>query len=868
MSTSKPRIYFAMIPLLLALFVGTVFFWPLLFGRQVIYSGDTARAYLPQRTALLSALRENRLPWWEPGLGVGYPLLAEGETAALYPLNWLLLLVFPADISLNVSLVIHIALAGLGTCLWLRQLRLSIAAAFLGGTVYSMSGVFAAHYSHISIVTVAAWLPWLLAATGWLLHSTTWRAIVWRVIVLSLCVALQFTGGHAQISLLVLLAAGFYAIFTLFTGTDESNPVSLAGYTPFRRVATWTLAVLIGIMLASPQLAAGWELSQLSDRAGGLDSTYFTSFSYHPLLAATYLVPFLQGNPYPDGSVELMAYIGLLPLTLAGAGMMLSRRKEKWFLLGFGVLGYMLAWGRWNPAYLLLMRIPVLNLFRVPARFLLWTSISLACLAALGLESLLAYPERKASRIAPVLLVTVLAIVGSVMVWFLGAQDADGMVRIWRWLPLAWATVVVLLGWSFTQTSRRVWLGLATILVFSDLYAYHAVLNATFNTTESLRSVRQAPVVSEWLEQDSDLFRVYTKEDVLPIGFVQKESLYPNYGLTYGQDSVNLYMPLFPAAYRLYLDGLDAGRLNMLNVRYYLIPQLLPVDEASELYDVANPYANLPYNQWLEIAPLTINSFQVESYLSHSAELPYGALAASIILRDAEGTIKTLPLRAGYETAEWAYQRPDVANVIAYPMAPVAGTFAARSGYPPVDHIGHTYVASWTFTETVTISAVYIEPALAEAFMRVERIRLCTLEGEPVLLNHLANLGDHSIVYRSEDVLVYRNNDVWPRAFTVSAGDALRSGSDVTLVHNPSSLEEAEISGYTAQRVAVTVDLPQAGYLVLADLYYPGWSALVDGQPAQILRVDEVFRAVALEPGKHDVEFTYQFRLLDALKRR
>jgi uncharacterized membrane protein YfhO len=58
--------------------------------------------------------------------------------------------------------------------------------------------------------------------------------------------------------------------------------------------------------------------------------------------------------------------------------------------------------------------------------------------------------------------------------------------------------------------------------------------------------------------------------------------------------------------------------------------------------------------------------------------------------------------------------------------------------------------------------------------------------------------------------------------------------------------------------------MPQAGYLVLNDVYYPGWRATVDGQPAEILPANHAFRAVALAQGEHIVAFQYapfSFRL-------
>ena len=56
----------------------------------------------------------------------------------------------------------------------------------------------------------------------------------------------------------------------------------------------------------------------------------------------------------------------------------------------------------------------------------------------------------------------------------------------------------------------------------------------------------------------------------------------------------------------------------------------------------------------------------------------------------------------------------------------------------------------------------------------------------------------------------------------------------------------------------LTVALSAGGVLVLADAYYPGWRATVDGAEAMIYPADSAFRGVLLPPGQHVVEFTYQ----------
>jgi uncharacterized membrane protein YfhO len=58
-------------------------------------------------------------------------------------------------------------------------------------------------------------------------------------------------------------------------------------------------------------------------------------------------------------------------------------------------------------------------------------------------------------------------------------------------------------------------------------------------------------------------------------------------------------------------------------------------------------------------------------------------------------------------------------------------------------------------------------------------------------------------------------------------------------------------------RVVVEVEAAAEGMLVLTDLYYPGWSAEVNGEKRKILRVDGLVRGVFVDKGASLVEFTY-----------
>jgi len=71
---------------------------------------------------------------------------------------------------------------------------------------------------------------------------------------------------------------------------------------------------------------------------------------------------------------------------------------------------------------------------------------------------------------------------------------------------------------------------------------------------------------------------------------------------------------------------------------------------------------------------------------------------------------------------------------------------------------------------------------------------------------------------------------------------------------------EAEVAireGESPTHVAIDVDSPRAGVLVLADTYYPGWKAAVDGEQTPVFPVDGMFRGIHVKEGPHHVAFYY-----------
>ncbi len=55
-----------------------------------------------------------------------------------------------------------------------------------------------------------------------------------------------------------------------------------------------------------------------------------------------------------------------------------------------------------------------------------------------------------------------------------------------------------------------------------------------------------------------------------------------------------------------------------------------------------------------------------------------------------------------------------------------------------------------------------------------------------------------------------------------------------------------------------TVSTSEAGILCFSEIWYPAWNVYVDGKKADALRADYCFRAVALSPGKHIIEWRFE----------
>jgi len=75
---------------------------------------------------------------------------------------------------------------------------------------------------------------------------------------------------------------------------------------------------------------------------------------------------------------------------------------------------------------------------------------------------------------------------------------------------------------------------------------------------------------------------------------------------------------------------------------------------------------------------------------------------------------------------------------------------------------------------------------------------------------------------------------------------------------SPDEAAKVEIIAQHASRMEFVIESDSPGYLVLADVWYPGWSAWLDGQHETIWRANYLFQAVEIPSGEHQLSIAYR----------
>ena len=116
-------------------------------------------------------------------------------------------------------------------------------------------------------------------------------------------------------------------------------------------------------------------------------------------------------------------------------------------------------------------------------------------------------------------------------------------------------------------------------------------------------------------------------------------------------------------------------------------------------------------------------------------------------------------------------------------------------------------------------------------------------QGNGWFVNKLTYVDDANAEYAEVGKIDVRHEAVADKKFEAAVGQAKMNDSTAIV----------KLDKYEPNNLQYTVNSKNGGVVVFSEIYYPGWTATIDGQPAELGRVNYILRAVSVKPGKHTV---------------
>ena len=803
---------------------------PLLLFDRLSVNADVFLAYLPAHLWLADGLRTGELWLWTPHLLTGFPL-AFTEYGWFYPPTWLALLAAPGPRGYWVSVALHAAAAGMATYGLARSWGRSPAAAGIAGAIYQLSGTVAGGAALLNFGTVFWALPFLCWCADGLRGAAAnadrvaWQPLLLRGLLAAAAVGLITLSGHPQLVALVCIGAGVYAIATTAAQMRASGgriwiaPVSLLA------------AGLSALPLAAIRIVPTLEVAALSPRGQGLEVAGAAVGSAAPWALATGLV--LPGlEVLPVLSPTWVAYVGLVPLALAGYAVWHRRTSDfpgrTVLLLVFGGAGLILACGDFIPLYPLLLKVPGFALFRDPTRWLILWVFAAALLAADG------YDAWRASG---------------------GVQYATPSRGRGWWSRLALLAVVLIVVGYLVGTGALVF-GRDILL---EQVGQPLAQRLADDPTRTFSAERYATTFAAYLTSAQ---RALDPRQLAVLG--------PLAGLVLavwwlwsqrtrarrGQPAVMLAVVSVPLVLFMWS-------------RFPTVPSSAGVDELAQV-------AALP--------GLREGTARVVSWKLRAAayELNLATLAAQGNAPAATFALQRAGLTPNWGLAARVPQLGGYENLLSVRQAVLSAAIHSERTVPvrlPQPQFAPEQLPQGLLEALAVRYLVFSRDAVQKPHLDMHRWR--PLDSGP-------NAGSME---------VWVNSRAQPRAYLVPAARTVGSaeaaweavaapsfnprrtvvleggasgplpspppeqapgeGTRSRPASNQSTPSSARLTSDRPQRVAIAVEAATDAWLVLADAWFPGWTATLDGTPTPVLRANYLVRAVAVPAGRHEVVFSY-----------
>ncbi len=390
--------------------------------REVLSDGrmDLAHFFVHWRYFGFHELKAGNLVLWNPHYYCGTPFFGNFQSALLYPLNFLYLLL-PLEAAINWTIALHVFLGGAFTFYWARHRGLHSLACLLSGMMFMFCGphFLQIQTGHLPNLCTLIWAPLLFLAIDQLMD----RPRLAPALLGMFATAMAIFAGHPQYVFYLGVAAGIYSVLNLVRARERGKVVfGLAGI------------VTGGIALSAVQLFTGMDEGHESMRSLGMSYDFASSFSFPPENFLMLVAPWCFGdvkNIMYWGRwyiTDVSLFVSVMGLALAVYGMAWGAPKTRRYSIVMLIITLVLALGCYTPVFPLLFNyMPGFNLFRGMDKFLWLSALFLSMLAGVGLDQILRGREMSWRQIGGVagagIALCILAVLPGQVNWWAGVLE-------------------------------------------------------------------------------------------------------------------------------------------------------------------------------------------------------------------------------------------------------------------------------------------------------------------------------------------------------------------------------------------------------------------------------------------------------------
>lgn len=888
-SDTVKKLYHNIFPLLV-LAAGVLAYRNILFSTgpacQVI---DMKDLVFPKYYFIREAFIRGEFPFWDPYTMLGQPGIFNMQAGATYPLLLAFLAMgflghlLPRQIEL--FMVFHILLSGIAMYWGTRRLGLSRIGACLAGIVFQMAAIN--KYMLLSL-TYTFGMPWfVLAICFGIALFRSGESIMSQKNILPLLIVV------ISLSLLISITYPNFVIYTFLT----LGMIVIFYFLDKVKRADWFGALNIlkksFCVFVLPLLATAFII--LPCYAVLRDSIRYDS-SVKILIFGIFHLPYTWTLLFPGFINYYMeqpiGYTGVITLILAvyfcikkgkddvNDGFLFVILSVFWFF--YAIEGSLL--GK------VLSHLPVLNLMRFPHNGLIIYAFSISILAGKGLERLLNLHENKVGLnknwLFPAFIITMLMYsLPSFNQMINKGNPRGGVIALF----FGFAFILYLISQRFIASDR-------VRNVLCTLVPVIVILEISISLPELFRRSNHEPFFpyKPKLEKiASDFPECFLKKDLYRFENIHEYMITEYYFdkfSTYGY-----YAPgTHPARYYYLWDRL--GRAGPGYQKWWVDEgdRIMPLSLESRLYDLAGVrYFYLPEHEWLFVdykisgrgewvSARLFNKVLVSSISIYNTPNPEHRrmIRATIVLNDDKQISVDIPNEEGWHRFNFESTELAKIKIIADEVIPFEigeGTRGVVIGeIELLDGNGQKIdVAVKNFDASSTMLVSNPSMIMDNRLGHVWESR-CSVVADNVLASQTLERVNEGC---------YINKDVLPRAFMVHGykyvkdrssflqdlhNEGFRPDKEVLLEGETIKFDlpkcpyndNVEIVGYRLNEVQVLVKNDKPGFLVLSDMYAPGWQVFVNGKEDRLLIADGLFRGVFLDRGDHKVTFRYTPPLL------